>query len=151
MALKLFTSAGDILSPSDTKFDEVPTPEWGEGTGVRVRSLSARESSTYIDSLQEERQIAKTIVRVPRAEDARLKCTVVAMAVIDEAGKRLFTDSQVAELGEKNNAPITRIWQRVLQLSGIGDPEQAKRLGEASSAGPSGASSSDSPGTSVAP
>jgi hypothetical protein len=138
-ALRLLGRA-EILAPADTKYDIVATPEWGEGSGVRVRSLTAGELETYQNSLWSERVIDKTVLKF-QTNDGKSRARMTSIAVVDQDGKRILTDADVDALNEKSSAPIGRICDAVLKLSNA-TPEAAKQLGEVSAAPPSGSSAS---------
>ena len=48
--LRLLTRADEILGKSPTIRETVPTPEWGEGTGVLVQAMSAAQRIAWQQS-----------------------------------------------------------------------------------------------------
>ena len=50
-------------------------------------------------------------------KDAEMR--LVAYCVVDENGKRLFTEKDIKELGEKSGAAINRISEVAMRLSGF--------------------------------
>ena len=127
-----------ILCASDATTEDVPVPEWG-GT-VRVRGLSGRERDEFEASMLVKRGNKRDVSLI----NARAK--LVSLAVVDEDGTRVFSDGDVAELGNKSAAALTRVYEVASRLSGLSD-EDVDELEGNSGAAPSGASTSDSPPT----
>lgn len=127
-----------ILSASDATTEDVDVPEWG-GT-VRVRGLSGTERDQFESSMLVKRGKHRDVSLV----NARAK--LVSLAVIDENGERVFSDSDVVALGHKSAAALTRVYEVASRLSGLSD-EDVDELEGNSGAAPSGASTSDSPDT----
>ena len=108
---RLLTRAA-ILAAPDTTYEDMEIPEWG-GV-IRVRSLTGTErdaydSESYLAS-QQKGGTALDQFRVRR----------VAKCIVDENGLRVFSDADVAVLGEKNGSVIDRIDDVIVRLSGIG-------------------------------
>lgn len=100
-----------ILAVEDVQFEDVEVPEWGGK--VRVKSLTGKER----DALE-----ASTIEG--KGKNARinlnnLRAKLVARATVDEDGTPIFTDVDVAALGAKSAAALTRVYGVAQRLSGI--------------------------------
>lgn len=115
--LRLLTRAEDILGADDTVREEVPTPEWGAGTGVLVQSMNATQRLAY-------EQAGRTIIRedngAVRSEvntDWDYRLALVVCSVVNEAGDPVFSAAQFAALAEKNAAPLERIAEVARRLS----------------------------------
>lgn len=107
-----FLSRDEILSVEDYVTDVVDAHEWGGK--VRVRSLEASHRA----------RIESTTYEVNRAGKGYEKITDMAVKVviwgcINEKGDRLFSDADLKALMKKNPAPIERIENRILELSGL--------------------------------
>ena len=93
---------------SASVFGDVYLPEWG-GT-LRVRALTGPEKCI--------------LWKLRRGFGPRLyksggaPATAVAFAAVDEGGRRVFTDDDVRMLGNKSAAPIYRLYDKILGLSG---------------------------------
>lgn len=106
-------SRADILSAVPTHYEDVPTDEWGEGTAMRVRAMDFDTRDMW-----ELAQIA--FVDDKSGESFRgLRAKIVARCVIDESGKRLFTDADVAQFEKLDAAPIARAWKAIQRLSKV--------------------------------
>lgn len=102
-----------ILAAPDLVTEIVPVPEWGGE--VVVRSLTAAERDQY-----EKEFISQHGTRI-KFDLVNPRARLVALSVVDEDGKRLFTDRDVAELAKKSAAPVDRIYAVAQKLSGISD------------------------------
>lgn len=123
-----------ILAAPDLKYEEVPVPEWG-GT-VRVRGMTGSERDAW------ELRCARS--RETPSPDDHIRASLVAYTIVDENGNRLFSDEDIAALGAKSAAAVTRVYDVASRLSRVtkGDIEELKGN---SDAGPSAASTSTSP------
>ena len=97
------------------KIITVEVPEWGGE--VCVRSLSAAERDRLEASMIKVRGKEKSV----NLENIRAK--VLSMAVCDEDGKRLFSESDVKELGGKNAAAVQRVFVAAQRLAGLTDSD----------------------------
>ncbi|OII61214.1 hypothetical protein BJP40_06720 [Streptomyces sp. CC53] len=98
-----------------TKVIEVP--EWGGE--VTIRCLTGAERDRYEASLA--RLDRKTGAMVPNLVNSRAR--LVAMSIVDETGKRMFSDDDILELGGTSSIALTRVWVAACQLSGISEAE----------------------------
>ena len=132
--------AAAILSAPDLATVDVDVPEWG-GT-VRVRALNGRERDAFEASCMKERKdgTQEFITRNMRAK-------LVALALVDDKGQRLFADEDVAALGKKSAKALSRVFDAASALNGI-TPDDVKSL-EGNSDDRGDGSSSDSLSLSV--
>lgn len=106
-----------ILAALDIVYEYVDTPEWGGR--VRVRSLTGSERDQYDADMYAANQATRAQGRGPSVPvDFRLRR--VAKAIVDDDGKRVFSDKDVVALGQKNALVIDRIDDVVVRLSGMG-------------------------------
>lgn len=121
-------TAEQILSHKGELPTKYVSDVWG-GT-VKVKGLSGRDRDRYETSFARY-EGGKRIVSF---ENARAK--LVALTVVDEQGKRVFTDQQVRELGELDGASLDRVFEAAQELSGLGEnavSEMVNTLGNAQS------------------
>lgn len=110
-----------ILGVSDLPFEDVPTPEWGEGASVRVTTMSALQKEAWESQVFTISPDGKTVEQNRDNFVAKLlSCTIV-----DESGQRLFASSEdVVELGKKSGKVLTRLYNVARRLNGIGSDEE---------------------------
>jgi hypothetical protein len=113
-----------ILSADDTEYDTVKVPEWAEGDPeayVRIRSMSGSERDRYEESCAR----LKNGQPVPNMVNARAR--LVAWTVVDDDGKREFSDSEILKLGGKSSKALDRVFEASAKLSGI-TPQDVEEL-----------------------
>ena len=131
-----------ILAAKSLRTEEVDVPEWG-GT-VLVRELSGRERDEWEASLAVQR--GKTMV----PDVANIRAKLAARTIVGDDGEPVFTQQDVAALGELSAAALDRVFDVASRLSGL-NPEDVEAMTGNSGAAPGGGSSSASPATSAAP
>lgn len=97
-----------ILQVKDLKFDEIECPEWGGS--VRIRSMTGVERDAFEQAI---------VGSDKKANFNNIRAKLVAMVSVDAEGKRLFTDADLKALGEKNAAPLNRLFTAAQRLSGL--------------------------------
>lgn len=118
-----------ILNADDVTTELVPVPEWGGD--VLVKGLSGTERDEYEASCTQIRGKSQ----VPVFTNIRAK--LVARAIVDENGERVFTPQDVAALGKKNGAVLDRLFDVAAKLSGLSD-DDVEELAKNSEAAQSG-------------
>jgi hypothetical protein len=111
----------EILKAQDIDYEVVEVPEWGGE--VRVRAMTAAERDAFEASILRQ---TKSGVQV---EMVNLRARLCAMTIVDEDGKRIFSDSDVAELGKKSAAALQRVFDAAMRLSKFGN-EDIQNLAE---------------------
>lgn len=124
-----YLSRDAILQADDLEYEELDVPEWG-GT-VRVRSLSGTELDAYQASMRLQR--GNEFI----ANMLNIRAKLVVRAVVDEDGKRLFTDNDAPALGEKSAAALNRVFEVASRLSRLSE-EDVEELGKGSESDLSG-------------
>lgn len=134
--MALLTRA-QINESVDRKWEDVPVPEWGGE--VRLMELSSADRG-YIEAGSVVAQGQNPQLRVESLKTYREK--LVAMSMVDESFKRVYSNREMEELGVKSGAVIERLAARVQELSGMGR-FAAKEAEGNSEAAPSDSSASD--------
>ena len=114
-----YLTAQAILQAEDFVYDEVDCPEWG-GT-VRIRSLSGAQRVTLKKAIDNGNDNVDEMLCV--------------MSIVDDEGNRIFEQKQIAELSRKNTTAISRVAIRVLEISGMRNPDKAVEDAEKNSDG----------------
>jgi len=116
----------EILQVDDLQYEDVEVPEWG-GV-VRVRGLTGAERDAFEESIMDQRGKKFRVLL------QNLRAKLVALSIVDEAGKRLFSEGDVGKLGTKSAAALQRVFEAAQRLSGISD-EDVDELVKNSSSG----------------
>lgn len=95
-----------IAKIDDLRKESVDVPEWGGS--VLVRELNGRERD-----MLETTMLAGGAGR--NVDNVRAR--VVAMTVVDEAGKQVFTLKDIEMLGQKSARAVGRIYSAAMRLS----------------------------------
>lgn len=126
MGLNKQLSLADIIKAEDHKDEKVPTPEWGEGTYITIRSMTGEARDAYEMMLF---NMDKTGEYKQDLSNARAK--LIAACAIGPDGRRMFTsDEHIKALGSKNSVVIDRIWKACQQLNAIGDEAIEELVGK---------------------
>ena len=125
-----------ILKAASLKTEEVRVPEWADPESgadtVLVRELRGRERDEWEASLAVQR--GKQMV----PDVANMRAKLVARSVVGEDGEPVFTQQDVAALGELSAAALDRVFEVASRLSGLNPDdleEMAKNSGTGQSAG----------------
>lgn len=123
-----------ILQANDIITETVPVPEWGGE--VLVRGLSGSERDGFEDATLEQKGKSR------RVNLANVRARLCALSIVDENGKRMFSDEDVRALGRKSAAALDRVFSAAQRLSGLSD-EDVEELAKNSDGGQSEDSGSD--------
>lgn len=117
----MLLSRAAILAAPDLPTQDVAVPEWGGA--VRIRGLTGAERDAF------EAAIAQRKGKDVRMNLQNVRARLVAMSAVDESGARLFSDGDVAALGEKSAVALERVFTAAMRLSGL-TPDDVKDLTE---------------------
>jgi hypothetical protein len=116
-----------ILNADDLPTEEVEVAEWGGK--VLVRGLTGTERDRF--------EFAMAVAK-DDPSNVDIRAQVVGRCLVDETGKRLFSDKELAKLGSKSGAALDRVFDVVRSLSGMGGKaveQRAEDFGNAPSDG----------------
>lgn len=116
---KKYLSRDDVFAAEDRVIEEVHVPEWGGW--MRVRSLSGAER----DALEQSMVVIRGKEREQNLVAFRQK--LIARSVVDDQGKRIFSDADVADLGKKSAAALDRVASVAVRVSKM-TPEDVEEL-----------------------
>jgi len=94
-----------ILAAEDRAIVEFEVPEWGGF--VKIKPLSLRGRAKILEASREKDE--------KEVDPVRFTAQVFIAGVVEPA----FTEEDLEALGDKNAAPIDRVSNEILQLSGI--------------------------------
>ena len=99
-----------ILEANDIHTQIVSVPEWGGH--VKITGISARVRDQWEVTIAEQREKKKPV---------DVRASLCAKAIIDEDGRKLFTDDDIKALGNKSAAALQRVFLAAMSLSGLDD------------------------------
>lgn len=105
-----------ILAIKDTKYEDVPVPEWG-GT-VRIKALSGSERDQFEASI-----VGTGGGRARQRNMINIRARLVALTIVDENMQTMFTPGDVDELGTKSASALDRCFAVAQRLAGITDAD----------------------------
>lgn len=109
-----------ILAASDLPREAVTVPEWGGE--VCVQTMTAGDRDAYETEVYEFDDEGK--VRVKTMADFRAR--LLLRCIVDENGKRLFSDDDLPLLSAKNPAALDRLNAVARRLNGMGGEAEAR-------------------------
>jgi hypothetical protein len=88
---------------------------------VSLRGLSGSERDLWEQEVFSQRDIKKGVKNI--------RASLVVRCLTDEAGVRLFTDSEIAEVGAMPASVIDKLYEHCQRLSGLGakDAEELEK------------------------
>ncbi len=104
-----------IFEADDLETVDVPVPEWGGR--VRVRTISGSER----DRFEQETMQFNSGNRTVNLIDIRARFCVLCL--VDEAGKRLFNESEIRRLGQKSGKALDRVFDAAQKLNGLSETD----------------------------
>lgn len=117
-------TAADILGYDDIVTEKVFVPEWGgAGKFVLVRGMMGNERDAWEVSLYEEKRGGPRGRATVQMKRENVRAGLVAKCIVSSAGVRLFTDGDIAKLGRKSAAALSRVYDVASRLSGVGEQD----------------------------
>ncbi len=110
----------EILQAEDLQTRDVYVKPW-DGY-VRVRTMTAHERDKF-----EQQMFTNTGGKKEKMEDVR--ATLVSLAVVDEDGKRVFTERDVKKLSQKSAAALDKIFSEAQELNSVKDEDVEDMVG----------------------
>jgi len=138
-AARVLLTRDMILKASNLRTEEVPVPEWGGS--VLVRELRGRERDEWEASLAVQRGKTAAGVPVMVPDVANMRAKLVARTIVGEDGEPLFTQQDVAALGELSAAALDRVAEAAMKLSGLNQADVEDMGKDSGSSLPEGSTS----------
>ena len=129
-----------IDKAQDLLREVVDVPEWGDGAQVVITSMGADERDAWEASMIETRGNSQ------RMNYRQARAKLVSRCMVDESGKRLYSDSEIDALGKRNGAVIDRLFSVAKRINAL-EKKDIDELTKNSSAGQTEDSPSASPAT----
>lgn len=104
-----------IFEIKDLQVELVDVPEWGGQ--VYVRGMSGSERDAFEASVVDLRGSTQKV------NMQNIRARLVSLTACDQEGNRLFSDSDIIELGKKSAIALQRIFDVAQRLSGLSKEE----------------------------
>lgn len=130
-------SKDQILGGDRKKTVDVPIKEWGGD--VRLQELSASDR----DMWENESFVLNAEGTGAKFNPKHARARLVVRCIVDDKGKRMFTDDEVAAIGSLSASTVQRLFNAARKLNAISN-DDLKELEGNSGAGPSAGGSSTS-------
>jgi hypothetical protein len=128
-----------ILRAAALKTEEVRVPEWADPDSgadvVLVRELRGRERDEWEASLA----VMRGKAMVPDVANMRAK--LVARSIVGDDGEPVFSQQDVAALGELSAAALDRVFEVASRLSGLNEKDLEEMAGNSGTGQDAGSSS----------
>lgn len=98
-----------ILGSNDRKTEEITVPEWGGS--VLIKTMSGAERDSF--------EMAIT----SGTSKSNIRARFAAAVIVDEKGKRMFTDAEIVKLGEKSASALDRVLEAGQRLNKFSDKD----------------------------
>jgi hypothetical protein len=102
-------SREQILEADDLKIEEMEIPEWGGSIFVRVMTGAERN------------QFVKDILELEDNDDLAVRIKLCSIVVVDNLGKKLFTEDDIEALSGKSSKVLDRVYRKAEVLNCIED------------------------------
>lgn len=133
MVMAMLLSREAILAANDLPTKDVEVKAWG-GV-VRIRSLTGTERDQFEADVLEAR-------RAGHVSPGNVRARYLAMCIIDEVGKNVFTAADIDALGAKSAAALDIPYQAIQAFNALTDADVEELAGNSAPV-PNGASTSD--------
>ncbi len=130
----MILTAQQILAADDLEIEQVAVPEWGGE--VLVKALTGTERDRF------EQDSVKGKGSDARINLVNMRARLVALSVVGEDGRRIFTSGDVEALGRKSASALQRVFDVAQRLSGF-TKDDIEELTENFDEGQNGSSTSD--------
>lgn len=123
----------DIFAAEDIQTERVAVPEWGGE--VLVKGLTGAQRDAF------EQQVVEEKGKKVKINLDNFRAKLAAYCIVDEEGKRLFSDLDIGALGNKSASALNRVFDVARRLSGLSDSD-VEELEKNSASGPTDSSTS---------
>lgn len=106
-----------ILQADDLPRTRVDVQEWGGSVNVRVMTGAERDAF--------EAQVAGG----GHVNLDNIRARLVALTLVDDDGKRLFSDTDVTQLGNKSAAALDRVFSVAQKVNGLTEQDVQELAG----------------------
>ena len=111
-----FLNRANLVGAKARRFVEYPVP-WDAGSGIRLRSLTAREHGEFEAATLSKKGglVTERLVEAKRR--------LIVLTLVDEQGNQILEDSDVAQMESTDARLVNWIYQRALDHLGVSENE----------------------------
>lgn len=121
VAGRKFLTKGEILGSKDIEPVDFEVPEWGGW--VRIMPLNGEQRDAF-EASTFDRQGRKIKLKLEN-----LRARLVAWSLVDDAGNRIFNDTDVLALGKKSARALDHVYDKCQELSGLTEEDVEELTG----------------------
>ena len=103
-------SKNQILECQDLRAETVEVPQWGGSVSIRV--MSGVDRDIFDAEMHASRKSGRDFM-------ANFRARLVARCLVDEAGQRMFSETEIEQLGQKSGVALDVIFQAASKLNGL--------------------------------
>ena len=115
MTAKKFLNKADILGQQDITTEDLFVPEWDAWVKIKMMTASERD---HFEASTVQRNGKKVSVNLQG-----IRARLCILCIVDEDGKRMFSDEDEYALGTKSAAALNRIFTVAQRLNGLRDED----------------------------
>lgn len=123
-----------ILKAEDMATEDIEVPEWG-GT-IRLTTMTGTQRDSFEDKSMDQRGAN------PKMNLVNFRARLLAICIVDDSGRRVFSDSEITLLGQKSAAILERLFSKARELNGMNEKD-VEELTKGFSDAPNEGSTSD--------
>ncbi len=106
-----FLTPEAIEQAEDRIVEDVPTPEWGEGTFIRLRTPTSDELDEWECNHSNRQRNGQYIIK------KGIRVSLVILLAINEDGSPMFGQQHAGMLGKKSGPVMDRLWAAAQRLA----------------------------------
>ncbi len=110
-----------IMAAQDRPLHPVEIPEWGCNGSAFMAEMTAKDRGAYEAELLKVDGKGRQRVNLDNMPNVRER--LVARCLVDSGGTRVFSDSEIADLGSKNSAVVLRLFDVAQRINGMSAAE----------------------------
>ena len=103
-----YGSVSDILDAEDQESKDILVPEWG-GKTFRIMVMDGNARDRFDAQYQ--------AAQADPAKATGLRGVLVGSCLVDDEGKRLFSDNDIRKLAKKSSKVLTRLYMECIKLN----------------------------------
>ncbi|MYV58044.1 hypothetical protein [Streptomyces sp. SID3212] len=104
-----------ILKADDMVFEDIPVPEWGGD--IRLKTMTGTQRDAFEDKSMDQRG------KDPKMNLTNFRARLLALCIVNEDGRRVFSDGEITLLGQKSANVLERLFNKAREMNGMDDKD----------------------------